>query len=125
MTDMFDTDTTYTPAQAAKILGVGYRRVQQMLNDGTLIGYQSETGRWSIPRDHVHQLKATRDRYPGRRRRRGPKLKSAPALEVVTLLKEELAAERAAHAETRRLVTTLVERIPPVQETPEENRRSA
>jgi hypothetical protein len=44
--------------------------------------------------------------------------------ETITLLREQLGAERAAHAEARRLLAAALERIPPQIEAPSETRES-
>jgi hypothetical protein len=43
---------------------------------------------------------------------------------LVAVLREQLAAERQAHAEARRIIAGLVERIPPQLEAPTEPRES-
>jgi hypothetical protein len=44
--------------------------------------------------------------------------------ELVAVLREQLAAERQAHAESRRLLMAALERIPPQLEAPQEARES-
>ena len=44
--------------------------------------------------------------------------------ELIATLREQLAAERQAHAEARRIIAGLVERIPPQIEAPSEPRES-
>ena len=44
--------------------------------------------------------------------------------ELIATLREQLAAERQAHAEARRIIAGLVERIPPQIEAPRDERES-
>jgi hypothetical protein len=44
-----ETEDTYTPAEAAKIVQLSKCRVTQMLNSSELEGKQDRNGRWQIP----------------------------------------------------------------------------
>ena len=54
----------YTPPQAADILQITRRRVNQMLNAGLLQGEKLENGRWRIPAAAVAALLTKRSRRP-------------------------------------------------------------
>jgi len=45
---------SYTPAEAALILGVTPTRVRQLLQEGEFEGERDEVGHWSIPARAVH-----------------------------------------------------------------------
>jgi hypothetical protein len=47
---------SYTPADAARALGLSRRRVTQLLNEGTLEGKQLDNRRWIIPAANVNAL---------------------------------------------------------------------
>ncbi len=46
----------YTPADAARALGLSRRRVTQLLNEGTLEGRRLDNGRWIITAASVNAL---------------------------------------------------------------------
>jgi Helix-turn-helix domain len=54
----------YTPPQAADILQITRRRVNQMLNAGLLQGEKLKNGRWRIPAAAVAALLTKRSRRP-------------------------------------------------------------
>jgi hypothetical protein len=67
-----ETEDTYTPAEAAKILRLSKRRVTQMLNSSELEGKQDQNGRWQIPQWAVHaQLEERRAETASPQRPRG------------------------------------------------------
>ena len=51
-----EADFSYTPADAARALGLSRRRVTQLLNEGTLEGKQLDNRRWIIPAASVNAL---------------------------------------------------------------------
>jgi excisionase family DNA binding protein len=56
---------SYTPSQAARVLGLTDRHVRHMLDGGELEGEKAENGRWSIPQHAVHRkLEEKRRRLP-------------------------------------------------------------
>src|SRR5829696_3978006 len=53
-------DSTYTPSEAARILKLSRRRVQQLLDSKELEGYKDASGRWMAYQWSVHQLLSDR-----------------------------------------------------------------
>jgi excisionase family DNA binding protein len=47
---------TYTPSEAARVLGISKRQVTNLLSSRELEGTQNASGRWSIPQRAVHEL---------------------------------------------------------------------
>ena len=63
-------DSTYAPLEAARILKLSRRRVQQLLEAGELEGYKDEAGRWFAYQWSVHELRSKRpnkEKLPERR----------------------------------------------------------
>jgi len=60
-------DETYTVPEAAKVLRLSERRVQQMLQLEELPGVKLDSGAWSIPRHAVHARKDETKRSPKKR----------------------------------------------------------
>ena len=107
-------DTRLTLRQAAAVLGVSESAIRKRVERGTLRSDKGLDGRRyvyldtvadqgedvSAPREHnvlISELRAHND-----------------------TLREQLEAERQAHAEARRIIAGLVERIPPALEAPED-----
>jgi len=95
-----------TVAQAADQLGISEGAVRNRIKRGTLAA-EREAGRVYILLAGPAQSDKPRDES-----------------ELVAVLREQLAAERQAHAEARRIIAGLVERIPAI-EAPQEVRRGA
>ena len=121
MADQAPHNGLYSPAEAAEVLGLGHRRILQMLHRGELQGHQDQHGRWQIPATHVEQLRERREREK-KRKPTPPKPTSTPAPELVEALKdqidtlkEQLAAERDANRENRRIIAALTSRIPELE----------
>ena len=95
-----------TVAQAADQLGISEGAVRNRIKRGTLQA-EREAGRVYV----LLAGAASRDR-------------PADESELVAVLREQLAAERQAHAEARRLLMAALERIPPQLEAPQEARES-
>jgi hypothetical protein len=91
--------------QAADQLGISEGAVRNRIKRGTLQA-ERESGRVYV----LLAGAASRDRPPDES-------------ELVAVLREQLAAERQAHAEARRIIAGLVERIPAI-EAPSEPRES-
>jgi hypothetical protein len=91
--------------QAADQLGISEGAVRNRIKRGTL-QVEREAGRVYV----LLAGAASRDRPPDES-------------ELVAVLREQLAAERQAHAEARRIIAGLVERIPAI-EAPSEARES-
>jgi excisionase family DNA binding protein len=49
-------EETYSPSEAARVLGISKRQVTNLLNAGELEGRQEASGRWRIPQRAVHAL---------------------------------------------------------------------
>jgi excisionase family DNA binding protein len=49
-------EETYTPSEAARVLGISKRQVTNLLNAGELEGAQEASGRWRVPKRAVHAL---------------------------------------------------------------------
>ena len=99
-----------TVPQAAATLGITESAVRGRLKRGTLRSYR-EAGKVYVILD---ALKPGASSSAGR----GPPTDQS---ELVAVLREQLAAERQAHAEARRIIAGLVERIPPAIEAPRES----
>src|SRR4051794_22006462 len=50
-------DETYSAPEAAKVLRLSERRIQQMLQTGELPGTKLDSGYWRIPKHAVHNRK--------------------------------------------------------------------
>jgi excisionase family DNA binding protein len=72
-------DDSYTPTEAALILGVSPTRVRQLLQEGELEGERDVAGHWSIP------ARAVRDRLERLRRERFVEAVGADPLRVRAL----------------------------------------
>ena len=107
---------TYTPAQTATALNISERQVLNFLNCGELVGDKDPaTGRWSIPRSHVQQLRQHREEEE-RRKPPKPDEKNAELVEALRDQIEDLRArldrEQEANRENRRIIAGLIDRVP-------------
>jgi len=98
--------------QAAATLGITESAVRGRLKRGTLRSYR-EAGKVYVLLD---ALKPGASSSAHRDEPVGPPTDQS---ELVAVLREQLAAERQAHAEARRIIAGLVERIPPAIEARE------
>jgi DNA-directed RNA polymerase specialized sigma24 family protein len=103
-----------TVPQAAATLGITESAVRGRLKRGTLRSHR-EAGTVYVILD---ALKPGASSSAGR----GPPTDQS---ELVAVLREQLAAERQAHAEARRLLMAALERIPPAIEAPRESPETA
>jgi len=55
---------SYTPPQAARILGLTRRRVTQLLNEGALEGEKLDNGRWKVASSAVAAFLEARGKQP-------------------------------------------------------------
>lgn len=87
---MTETDS-YTPPQAARILGLSRRRVTQMLNEGGLEGEKLANGRWKVPSSAVAAFLEARGKQPAPRtgKRQADKM-VVDAMERTTLLERRI-----------------------------------
>ena len=89
-------EETYTPSEAARVLGISKRQVTNLLGAGELEGTQEASGRWRVPQRAVHGLLEERrkgGRPPSRssaRRRPGGRPSSPEDRERVEALMREL-----------------------------------
>jgi hypothetical protein len=132
--DSFSAPTTYTVEQAAEILQLTPGRVRQLLRDEHLDGTPPDAGSgqrgWSVDAESV------RDRL-ARQQPRPEQTTAGDRGELVDELRRQneylrgqLDQERQAHAEARRIIGGLVQRVPaldppPDQEQPRGSRESA
>ncbi len=107
-----------TVPQAAATLGITESAVRGRLKRGTLRSYR-EAGKVYVLLD---ALKPGASSSVHRDEPVGPPTDQS---ELVAVLREQLAAERQAHAEARRLLMAALERIPPAIEAPRESPETA
>jgi hypothetical protein len=109
-----------TVAQAAEILGVTVEAIRGRIKRGTL-DHERHSGRVYVLLDADQPTNRTRpdtDRTTDRLQSDSAALISAKD-ETITTLRDQLEAERQAHAEARRLLMAALERIPPQIEASE------
>jgi hypothetical protein len=113
-----------TVAQAAEILGVTVEAIRGRIKRGTL-EHERHSGTVYVLLDADQSTNRTRpdaDQTTDRLQSDTTALISAKD-ETITALRDQLEAERQAHAEARRIIAGLVERIPAI-EAPSEARES-
>ena len=118
---------TYSAARTAEVLGLGKRRVLQMLERGELPASKDDTGRWVVFAPHVHALLRERQQQDRRKHQEERQEEASPrsdevGRELIDSLKDqvqhlrhELDAEREANRENRRIIAGLIERIPELE----------
>lgn len=115
---------TISAGEAAELLKVSRRRVTGMASAGELPGsYQDQANRWRVPRSEVNRLLEERRQdpreKPGRKPPEGPRESSGEMVEElrdqVRYLRSQLDQERQAHAEARRIIGGLVQRVPELE----------
>jgi hypothetical protein len=114
-----------TVAQAAEILGVTVEAIRGRIKRGTL-DHERHFGTVYVLLDADQSTNRTRpdtDQTTDRLQSDTTALISAKD-ETITALRDQLEAERQAHAEARRLLMAALERIPPQLEAPSEARES-
>ncbi len=113
-------------AEASEILGVTVEAVRGRIKRGTL-EHERDSGTVYVLL-HADQMptgpRPGVDQPTDRLQSDSSALISAKD-ETITTLRDQLEAERQAHAEARRIIAGLVERIPPAIEAPSEARESA
>ncbi len=105
------TNQRVTVLEAAELLGITAEAVRMRIKRGTLRS-ERQAGRVFVllgPDRPTERTGPTEDR----------------TAELIATLREQLQAERQAHAEARRIIAGLVERIPPAIEAPSEARESS
>ena len=114
-----------TVAQAAEILGVTVEAIRGRIKRGTL-EHERHSGTVYVLLDADQSTNRTRpdiDQTTDRLQSDATALISAKD-ETIAALRDQLEAERQAHAEARRLLMAALERIPPQLEAPSEARES-
>jgi hypothetical protein len=114
-----------TVAQAAEILGVTVEAIRGRIKRGTL-EHERHSGTVYVLLDADQSTNRTRpdtDQTSDRLQSDATALISAKD-ETISTLRDQLEAERQAHAEARRLLMAALERIPPQLEAPQEARES-
>jgi hypothetical protein len=110
-------------AQAAEILGITVEAIRGRIKRGTL-QHERHSGTVYVLLDADQSTNRTRpdtDQTTDRLQSDSAALISAKD-ETITTLRDQLEAERQAHAEARRLLMAALERIPPQIEAPSEAR---
>ncbi len=95
-----------TMADAAQVLGVSKEAVRKRVQRGTLRSDVGEDGRRYVYLDEAE---------PGGDADHSTDVHLDPRDELIATLKEQLDAERNAHAETRRIAYTLAQRVPELE----------
>jgi hypothetical protein len=111
-------------AQAAEILGVTVEAIRGRIKRGTL-EHERHSGTVYVLLDadqSANQPRPDTDQTANRSQSDSAALISAKD-ETISTLRDQLEAERQAHAEARRIIAGLVERIPAI-ESPTESRES-
>jgi hypothetical protein len=114
-----------TVAQAAEILGVTVEAIRGRIKRGTL-EHERHSGTVYVLLEADQSTNRTRpdtDQTTDRLQSDSTALISAKD-ETIATLRDQLEAERQAHAEARRLLMAALERIPPQLEAPQEARES-
>jgi hypothetical protein len=105
--------------EAAEVLGVSKDAVRQRVRRDTIRSERGEDGRVYVYLDESSE--AATD---GKLSDTVPQSSDRTA-ELISTLREQVQAERQAHAETRRLLAAALERIPPQLEAPQDGSESA
>ena len=117
-----DLDRALTVAEAATALGITQDAVRKRIRRGTIQSEKDESGRIYVyvpASETVHKTDQDTSQPPSD----SAALISAKD-ETIAALRDQLEAERQAHAEARRLLMAALERIPPQLEAPQEARES-
>jgi hypothetical protein len=116
------TDTRLTLRQAAAALGVSESAIRKRVERGTLRSDKGADGRRYVYVDTVADTVADVSSPPSATREHDALISELRAHNDT--LREQLEAERQAHAEARRLLMAALERIPPQLEAPSEPREA-
>ncbi len=108
-----------TVAEAAEVLGISAEAVRGRVRRGTL-PVERERGTVYVLLDYPADDRTTGDqpRTTGDRPPSDSTALISAKDETIATLRDQLEAERQAHAEARRIIAGLVERIPPAIEAP-------
>ena len=108
--------------QAAEVMGVTVDAIRKRISRGTIPHEKGEDGRVRVILD-TDQDAASKIPDTDQPQSDRSALISAKD-ETIATLREQLEAERQAHAEARRIIAGLVERMPPAIEAPSQARES-
>src|SRR5215218_6349417 len=111
--------TRLTQREAAERLGVSVEAIRKRVKRGTLLSDKGEDGRRYVYLDDAPDDAPDADR--GRADEQGTHVAEDRTAELIATLREQLQAERQAHAEARRIIAGLVERIPQLEPPPADN----
>ena len=114
-----------TVAEASEILGITVEAVRGRIKRGTLDHERTDKGVFVFldPDQSYDRPRPDTDQTTDRPQSDSSALISAKD-ETIATLRDQLEAERQAHAEARRLLMAALERIPPQLEAPQEARES-
>jgi hypothetical protein len=108
--------TTRVSAQeAAEHLGTTVDAIRKRVQRGTIAHEKDPDGRVWILLDADRTKRDTDQDATGQRQDREPTALISAKDETIATLREQLQAERQAHAEARRIIAGLVERIPAIE----------
>jgi hypothetical protein len=108
--------------EAAEVMGLTVDAIRKRISRGTIPHEKGEDGRVWVLLD-ADQDAASKVQDTDQPQSDSSALISAKD-ETIATLREQLESERQAHAEARRIIAGLVERIPPAIEAPSEARES-
>jgi flagellar biosynthesis GTPase FlhF len=109
-------------AEAADALGITVDAVRSRVKRGT-IAHERKGGRVYVLLG-ADESRPGHDQYTDQVADQGARESEDRTAELIATLREQLQAERQAHAEARRIIAGLVERIPPQLEAPSDERES-
>lgn len=104
--------------EAAEHLGTTVDAIRKRVQRNTIAHKKDEDGRVWILLDTDRTQHDTDQDTPGQRQDGEPTALISAKDETISTLREQLQAERQAHAEARRLLMAALERIPPQLEAP-------
>jgi hypothetical protein len=110
--------------EAAEHLGTTVDAIRKRVQRGTIAHKKDPDGRVWILLDADRTKRDTDQDATGQRQDHEPTALISAKDETIATLREQLQAERQAHAEARRLLMAALERIPPQLEAPQEARES-
>jgi predicted ArsR family transcriptional regulator len=115
-----DTRRRLSVPEAADALGVTVDAVRSRIKRGT-IAHERKGGRVYVLLS-ADESRPGQDQYTDQGGEQGGREPEDRTAELIATLREQLQAERQAHAEARRIIAGLVERMPPAIEAPPDER---
>ncbi len=123
-----------TVGEAAELLDVSRKTITNHATAGRFEGAYKDRdhgGQWRIPRAEVERVKREKDHDPREKPGKKPREGAAGSTDLVDelrdqvrYLRDQLDQERQAHAEARRIIGGLVQRIPELEASSSEARES-